>query len=308
MIAIRKSRWARKPRVLRLPLLLVLLSLALPSAVRATTVTFTSSGTTNWVAPAGVTTITVECWGAGGGGGGGNTSASGGGGGGAYAIKNSFAVTPGNSYSYTVGAGGASDAAGGNSSFNTSACVAAGGAAGSQGTPGSGGAGGLASVSTGDVKFSGGSGASGQVVNHGGGGGGSAGTAANGNTASSITGATAVTGGGPGGNGGSSGNGNPPASGPGGGGGGGIAFGPVSGGAGFAGQIRITYTAVTTTSRKGQVIIGQAQPSNPHLLAGARVAATLRGATPGPTSCSSSCSPLASVRPGIVVCFRGTVT
>jgi hypothetical protein len=207
-----------------------------PAAINST---FTTSG--SWIAPIGVTSINVECWGGGGGGGGGTLKASGGGGGGVYAIVNSFTVTPGNSYPYNVGAGGGSGAAGGSSSFNTSTCIAAGGTAGLAGTPGAGGAGGSASASTGTTKYSGGAGATGSNFNYGGGGGGSAGTGSNGTTATNGTGATAVAGGGQGGNGGS-GTGNGSAgTGPGGGGGGGIGTGTTTGGAGAAGQIRITY-------------------------------------------------------------------
>jgi hypothetical protein len=80
--------------------------------------TFTTSGA--WIAPAGVTSIQVECWGGGGGGGERtSTGASGGGGGGAYAERATMGVTPGNSYSFTVGAAGATDggANGGASTF-----------------------------------------------------------------------------------------------------------------------------------------------------------------------------------------------
>jgi len=65
-------------------------------------------GSGTWQAPAGVTTVQVEVWGAGGNGyGSGN---GGGGGGGAYVVKNSYSVTPGNSYSYNVASGGAGSA------------------------------------------------------------------------------------------------------------------------------------------------------------------------------------------------------
>ena len=72
-----------------------------------TTVPFTTPGTTSWTAPAGVTSATVQAWGGGGAGGGatGNPAEGGGGAGGQYAIK-VIAVTPGNSYTVVVGAGG----------------------------------------------------------------------------------------------------------------------------------------------------------------------------------------------------------
>ena len=62
----------------------------------------------SWKAPAGITGVTAECWGAGGGGGGSDAtagSAGGGGGGGEYASQG-VGVTPGNTYSFTVGAAG----------------------------------------------------------------------------------------------------------------------------------------------------------------------------------------------------------
>ncbi len=223
----------------------------------ATTVVFNTSGT--WVAPAGVTSVTVEVWG-GGGRGGGISSGSGeaqggGGGGGAYSIKNNIPVTPGNSYSYVVGTGSTSTSAGGNSYFiNISTVFAQGGNSANSNTGVSGGA---AASGVGDVKYSGGSGANGSSsANRGGGGGSSAGTTANGSTATDAAGATAPSGGGNGGNArsGSSGNGTAGST-PGGAGGGAYrafnASGSYSGGAGANGQIRITYyveTRPTTTS------------------------------------------------------------
>jgi hypothetical protein len=69
------------------------------------TQTFTSSGT--FKVPAGVTSITVECWGAGGAGGGSTENRDGGsgGGGGGY-CTNTFTVSPGQSITVTVGVGG----------------------------------------------------------------------------------------------------------------------------------------------------------------------------------------------------------
>jgi len=220
--------------------------------------TITTPGSGNWVDPAGITSITVECWGAGGGGGSasGLGGAEGGGGGGAYAKKNTYAVTPGTSYPYTVGAGAAATA-GGATSFNTNVCIGAGGGAGGS----SAGAGGTTAASTGDVKWAGGSGVAGASFGYGGGGGGgSAGTGSAGNTGSTYNGATAVTGGGPGGTGTPSGtgNGSAPASGPGGGGGGAACLlSSCTGGAGFAGQLKISWTVATPA----KVVFVQ-QPSN----------------------------------------------
>ena len=91
--------------------------------------TFTTPGLGSVVIPAGVTTVTVEVWGAGGGGGNSNddTQRGGsGGGGGAYA-RGIHTVTPGSTYFYTVGSGGnggpggsiASATSGGSSWFNS---------------------------------------------------------------------------------------------------------------------------------------------------------------------------------------------
>ena len=66
-------------------------------------------GSRSWTAPAGVTSITVEVWGAGGGGQGvgvkGESQSGGGGAGGGY-VKTTYSVTPGNTYNYKVGSGG----------------------------------------------------------------------------------------------------------------------------------------------------------------------------------------------------------
>ena len=62
---------------------------------------------TTWTVPAGISQITVECWGGGGGGGGARIGAGGGGGGGAYNTA-TFAVSVGQVYTITVGNGGAS--------------------------------------------------------------------------------------------------------------------------------------------------------------------------------------------------------
>jgi hypothetical protein len=118
---------------------------------------FTSSGTTSWVAPQGVTQIDLLV--VGGGGGGGNRAAGGGGGGG-FAETTNYTVTPGTSYSVTVGAGGAggassaanSGSSGGASSFLLSGTglVANGGGGGKDHlTAGTGGIGGASGTATG---------------------------------------------------------------------------------------------------------------------------------------------------------------
>ena len=72
--------------------------------------TFTSS--TTWTCPVGVTSIQVECWGAGGAGGSASTAStsssnrSGGGGGAGSYVKKTILVVPGTTYNVTVGVGG----------------------------------------------------------------------------------------------------------------------------------------------------------------------------------------------------------
>ena len=178
---LRRLKSARLLSALLVTCLFAVLAAAPPAYADSETIT--GSGT--WTAPEGITSIAIECWGGGGGGGTDLTSiigGGGGGGGGAYARVNTFAVTPGSSYAYVVGAGGSADTAGEVSSFNGTTCVAAGGGAGGNSSPGSGGAGGTAAASTGDVVFTGGSGSIGLILS-GGGGGGSAGTASNGTSA-----------------------------------------------------------------------------------------------------------------------------
>jgi hypothetical protein len=225
----------------------------------APTVTTFSSGSGTWVAPAGVTSVKVECWGGGGGGEGKDTNfndAGGGGGGGEYAAE-TLSVTPGNSYPYSVGAGGAAGApgssstnqggAGGTTTFNTTSVVAHGGVGGANSGGGLGGSG-----STNTTHFGGGRGGSVDfdTGRGAGGGGGSGGTASAGNSGSdgvSATqggaGAAAVTGGGPGGKGGTSTAAAVAGGSPGGGGGGSGTQGTA--GAGAKGRITLTYTSGT---------------------------------------------------------------
>ncbi|WP_167616138.1 HYR domain-containing protein [Maribellus sediminis] len=72
-------------------------------------ITYSGDGTYTFVPPAGVTTISVQVWGAGGGGGAStntNKYAAGGGGGGGYSSNTSVSVVPGTSYTIVVGNGG----------------------------------------------------------------------------------------------------------------------------------------------------------------------------------------------------------
>jgi hypothetical protein len=187
-----------------------------------TKVVYTSSGT--WTCPPGVTSITVEAWGAGGGGTIGAADkgqTGGGGGGGAYAKLNTVTVIPGTLYNFTVG--GAStynnDGAATTGVFGGQTIKAVGGSkGGTVGLISVGGAGGDKTLCLGNVSFSGGTGgtskgdSSGPGAGAGGGGGGGAGSTANGangdsavNTSFGGAGGTATNyNGGAGGNGGNS--------------------------------------------------------------------------------------------------------
>ncbi|MBW3469206.1 beta strand repeat-containing protein [Arthrospiribacter ruber] len=215
----------------------------------------TAPGNYTFSVPTGVTSITVEAWG-GGGRGGTRTSNgnSGGGGGGAYS-RSVLSVTPGQTFSYTVGAGSTNANAGGESFFgNTSTVMAKGG----NSVPNNnvnGATGGQASEGFGAIRFSGGNGATGSGT-FGGGGGSSAGNAQIGTSSTNQNGAIAPAGGGNGANGrsGSQGNGESGIS-PGGGGGGAYrtnaAGGDRIGGNGANGQIRISWCSIALTSAPG---------------------------------------------------------
>ena len=215
-----------------------------------TTVTYNTSGTYTFTVPSGVSSVTVQCWGAGGAGGG--VSSNGyfggaGGAGGAYASK-SVAVIAGSNYTINVGQGGnggtGNGPAGGNSWFGTTSTVIAIGGNGGGGNNGSPGIG-TASGNIGSTVYKGGDGTDG--FNYYGVGGGAAGSTGNGG--SGMTGWPWSGGSGTsvgGGNGGdglySPGNGNP---GLGAGGGGSGAYTTnstnYSGGNGADGQVIITY-------------------------------------------------------------------
>ena len=201
--------------------------------------------------PDNVNQITVESWGAGGRGGsvttGGVNAGRGGGGGGAY-VSSTLLVIPGEVLTVRVGAGATGTAAGGNSWVRrgTNDLVRAVGG-GSVGDVTAGASGGSGAASFGDIRFSGGDGASGTSsgIRLGGGGGSSAGIAASGLSATDATGAVAPAGGGSGGDGrtGSSGDGSPGVV-PGGGGGGSMRDGRGSrpeGGAGADGRVVIRF-------------------------------------------------------------------
>ena len=124
---------------------------------------FSASGT--YTVPAGVTIVTVECWGAGGAGGGNNSinGTGGGGGGGAYTKATNVAVVPNSTYAITVGAGGVPGVNSGNGNISSavlgstiSANAGAGGSFSANGIGGSGGSSGT---------YNGGSGSNGVTGN-----------------------------------------------------------------------------------------------------------------------------------------------
>ena len=228
-------------------------------AAQAYTTTYTS-GSGNWTAPAGVTSVLVETWGGGGAGGGRTATGTGGGGGGGGYSASVLTVVPGNSYAYAVGAGGTTSTGnggpGGSSTFNTSSVIALGGAGGGGGTSTSTAALGAA-AGTGTTTHTGGNGTAetNSCTTPTGAGGGGAGSTANGSAGSGVTGgAGGATGGGTGGAGKNSNtNANGSAGNPNGGGGGGACRRSISGvngtgGAGAAGEVAITYPTVTTVA------------------------------------------------------------
>lgn len=171
----------------------------------------TNAGTTSWVVPEGVTSISVVCVGAGGGGGGGedNDETGGGGGGGALAYVNNISVTPGETLTSIVGAGGNGGGGGGNGGVGgptslqrsgTNLASAGGGSGGQH--RGNGGAGGTVIVGTGGSGGQGGNGSD-RDTNNAGGGGGAGGYSGNGGLGAdeNSNNATAGSGGGGGGGG-----------------------------------------------------------------------------------------------------------
>jgi len=251
--------------VVSVVLVVVLIIYAIVSGPAKATVqvVFDTPGQTSWTVPLGVTEVTVEVWGGGGGGGGTNKGAKGasGGGGGAYSKKSNIAVTPGNTYTVNVGAGGAGGTnadglAGGDSWFKDTSTVLAKGGQGGKKNGGSA-PGGQATAGIGDIKSSGGN--SSPVGNNsfGTGGGSSAGPGGPGNNSTGQTGATAPAGGGNGGNGGSAGADGSGGFAPGGGGGGGgkkVGNQVTQGGNGAPGKVVITYTPPTFLTVKKIVI------------------------------------------------------
>ena len=157
------------------------------TATVKTCASYTTAGCYSWVAPSGVTSVAVVAIGGGGGGGAGYNGCCAYGGVGApgagLGYKNAYSVTPGNSYTVKVGAGGVGTASAGsttavNNSYFVSTAVVKGGTApyvGDGGGAGGGGGGFCAFVGAG-----GGGGAGGYSGSGGGGGVGVAGTAGSG--------------------------------------------------------------------------------------------------------------------------------
>lgn len=159
---------------------------------------YTTAGTYSWVAPAGVTSVSVVAVGGGGGSYNGSPNYNTGGGGG-LGYKNNITVVPGNSYSVVVGAAGGfiSNVTGGDSYFINTSTVKGGG-----GTVRTGG------TYTGDGGGNGGIGGGTGIYNESGGGGGAGGYSGNGGAggqnASDSTGYAGSSGSGGGGGGGGS--------------------------------------------------------------------------------------------------------
>jgi hypothetical protein len=168
---------------------MIAVSFIFTSVTLAQTYTYSTSGT--FTVPAGVTTIVVECWGAGGGGSTRTSNGVGGGGGGGAYVRSYITVTSGSTYNVVVGTGGTAGNSGGNSSFNGTTVVAAGGSGVANNTT-AGGSGGSTAASTGDIEYAGGTGGT-AAGNNSGGGGGGAGSTGTGGNASGITGGTGTT-------------------------------------------------------------------------------------------------------------------
>jgi hypothetical protein len=222
--------------------------------------TYNADGT--FVVPAGVTSITVEAWGGGGHGGtrSSTNGACGGGGGGGYARK-VIAVTPGQSFTVTVGTGATTNTAGEDSWFGTSATVLARGgssAANNSTTAGSG-----AAVGIGDFTYGGGNGSNANYSTNSGAGGASAGTAAAGGNASGITGGTAPAGGVNGANGRNSSNNGIAGTAPGGGGGGAYrsTTGTFTGGNGGDGRVVVSFGEINLQGNATSIVNADPSPT-----------------------------------------------
>ena len=101
-------------------------------AFQPATLAYSTAGTTTWVVPQGVTSITFQAAGGAGGAGGGDVggdknNTAGGGGGGSNFISATVAVTPGQVYTFNVGRGGAGSAGGGTGGTGETTSISLGG-------------------------------------------------------------------------------------------------------------------------------------------------------------------------------------
>ncbi|MGC4040240.1 MAG: fibronectin type III domain-containing protein [Flavobacterium sp.] len=207
-------------------------------------VTYNTAGTSSFTIPAGITCVKVDAIGGGAGGSTrtSNSGGAGGGGGGAFA-SGTVSVVSGNSYTVVVGAGGATNANGGDSTFNSTSVVAEGGFAGASNTQ-TANSGGTVAGSTGNIaRYKGGDGGAGGTTNSGAGGGGAGTTGAGGNATTTTAGTGTASGGGNGAAGVTAGNTGNTGNTYGGGGSGGAANNGTdrSGGAGARGLVTITW-------------------------------------------------------------------
>lgn len=216
-------------------------------------VPYTATGT--YTVPAGVTSVEVECWGAGGRGSTRTSNGVGaGGGGGAYA-SGTATVTGGTSYTVTVGAGSTGTGPGGDSWFRNATTVMAKGGNSAANNSTTGATGGAGASSVGAFRRNGGNGASSPGTTTGGGGSSASGNG-HGVNATTNLGATAPVGGGNGGDGRGASQGDGSAGlFPGGGGGGArrTAGGTRDGGAGADGLVivKVPYTEGTCLTSNG---------------------------------------------------------
>ena len=172
---------------------------AIPTSQQA----FTTAGTFSWVAPAGVTSVSVVAVGGGGAGGTNYLSQTpvNGGGGGGLGYYNNYTVIPTNSYTVVVGSGGSpyvTPVASGGQSYFVTTCIVRGAGGLSGPTGGTGG------TYAGTGGGSGGTGGAGSGSSYSGGGGGSGGYAGNGGTGGTGGGGAGSAGGGGAGGGGGS--------------------------------------------------------------------------------------------------------
>jgi hypothetical protein len=245
-----------------------------------------------WIAPPGVTSVAVGCWGASAG------AYVGGSGGGGYSANASVAVTPQQGYTYVIGAGtqatkfGIPAAAAVPTTFtgDTATVTAQPGAPGTHTTGGVGGTG---------TAHNGGSGSTGTAGGASGAGGGSAGTSGAGGNASGTTPGTAGSGGGAaGGAGTSSDRDGFPGHYPGGGAGGVSDTGDNIPGAGADGQITLTYTP--SVGQFSSLIVHRPGPDAPPDLS------PLVSFGLGDTPDGSIEYPIVSLTDGVLATFNGT--